>query len=101
MAEARIRKTYSKIEKCNVLSMRLVIRKRNEEKSNSCQRSKTEQYMTYTHACLDWLSGSQLWKRGSELNGRLNRRNQISVLILNKREVESHLLVDSAFPDTI
>jgi len=40
MAEARIRKSYSRIEKCKVLSMRLVIRKRNEEKSNSCQKSK-------------------------------------------------------------
>ena len=42
-----------------------------------------------------------LWKRGCELNGHLNRRNQISVLILNKRGVESHLLVDLAFPHNI
>ncbi len=45
--------------------------------------------------------GLNYGKEDSELNGHLNRQNRIPVLILNKRGVESHLLVDSSFPDTI
>ena len=48
-----------KIEKCNVLSMRLVIRKRNEEKSNPCRSN------WKVNDCLKWLSMKQnnIWHR--------------------------------------
>ncbi len=89
----------------------VAIKRKNGTQSNSCQRSNWE-----INDCLKWLSMKQnnIWhrptlaligrrgliygKEDSELNGHLNRRNQIPVLFLIQRGVESHLLVDSSFP---